>query len=69
MPPHDIYTEGAVSEGAAFMNVFPKRVNSHAARTDKSQGSGVGDGGGKLAGGNVGHAALYEGALGPQKLV
>jgi hypothetical protein len=45
------------------LDVLPQRLSVHAACADKTQRTGVGAGGGKLAGGDVGHSALNDGVF------
>ena len=54
----------------AAADVLPQGIRiPHAARADEAQGPGIGAGGRKLAGGDVGHTALNDGVLRPQNLV
>ena len=66
---HDVYTKGLVGQLPAAADVLAQGIGIHAARTDDAQCTGVGAGGGELAGGNVGHAALNDGVFRPQDLV
>ncbi len=62
---HDVHAEG-LGRQCLQRRMFSRRVSaSHAARADDAQRSRVGAGGGKLAGGDVGHAALNDGISGP----
>ena len=47
----------------------PQGLRIHAARADEAQRPGIGHSGGKLAGGDIGHAALDQGKLGPQDFI
>ena len=58
---HDVHAKGLVGQCAAAADVFPQGVRVHAAGTDQPQRPGVGTGSGKLARGDIGHAALYNG--------
>ena len=49
--------------------MLTQHVGVHAARADEAQGPRVGHGGGKLSGGDVGHAALDQWELSPQQFV
>ena len=69
MHEHDVHAEGLIGQGTAQMDVLPEGLRAHAARADKAQGTRVRNGSGKSAGGDVGHAALDKGELGPQDLV
>ena len=60
---HDVDAERLVGERLAAVDVLPQRLSVHAACTDKTQRTGVGAGSGKLAGGDVGHAALNDGVF------
>ena len=66
---HDVYAKGLVGQLPAAADVLAQGIGIHAARTDDAQCTGVGTGGGKLAGGNVCHAALNDGVFRPQDLV
>ena len=52
-----------VGQLLATADVLAQSVGIHAARTDDAQRSCIGAGGGKLAGGDVGHAALNDGVF------
>ena len=58
---HDVHAKGLVGQCAAAADVFPQGVRVHAAGADQPQRPGVGTGSGKLARGDIGHAALYNG--------
>ncbi len=60
---HDVDAERLVGERLAAVDVLPQRLSVHAACADKAQRTGVGAGGGKLAGGDVGHSALNDGVF------
>ena len=60
---HDVDAERLVGERLAAADVLPQRLSVHASCADKAQRTGVGAGGGKLAGGDVGHAALNDGVF------
>ena len=62
---HDVHAEGLGRQLLAAADVLAQGVGVHAARADDAQRSRVGAGGGKLAGGDVGHAALDDGISGP----
>ena len=66
---HDVHAEGFIGQGLAPADVLPQGVGIHAPRADQAQGPGVGHGGGEFAGGDVGHAALDQGKLGPQQFI
>ena len=66
---HDVHAEGFAGKSFGGADVAAQGFGVHAARADQPQGTGVGAGGGELAGGDVGHAALDEGKLGSQKFV
>ena len=63
MHEHDVHAEGLVGQLLAAADVLAQGVGVHAACTDDAQRTGVGAGGGKLAGGDVGHAALNDGVF------
>ncbi len=60
---HDVHAEGLVGQLLAAADVLAQGVGVHAARADDAQRTRVGAGGGKLAGGDVGHAALDDGVF------
>ena len=62
---HDVHAERLVCQLFAAADVLAQGVGVHAARADDAESSRVGAGGGKLAGGDVGHAALNDGISGP----
>ena len=66
---HDVHAEGLIGEGAAAADALLEHLGGHAARADEAQSAGVGHGGGKLGGGDVGHTALDKGELDPQPFV
>ena len=66
---HDIHAKGTVRQGPAPAYALPKARCIHAASADESQGAGVGDGGGKFGGGNIGHTALNNGEFRTQQLI
>ena len=66
---HDVHAKGLVGQFTAAADVLAQGIGIHAARTDDAQRTGVGAGGGKLAGGDVGHATLNDGVFRPQDLV
>ena len=66
---HDVHAEGLVGQLLAAADILAQGVGVHAARADDAQCSCIGTGGGKLAGGDVGHAALNDGVLRPQNFV
>ena len=66
---HDVDAEGFVGPLPADVDLLAEDVGGHAAGADKTQSTGVGYSGGKLAGGDVGHAALDNGELDPQHIV
>ena len=63
MHEHDVHAERLVGQLLAAADVLAQGVGIHAARTDDAQCSRIGAGSGKLAGGNVGHAALNDGVF------
>ena len=63
MHEHDVHAKRLVGQLFAAADVLAQGVGIHAARTDDAQRTRVGAGGGKLAGGNVGHAALNDGVF------
>ena len=69
MHEHDVHAKGLVGPFTTAADVGPQLLGVHAAGTDQAQRARVGTGGGKLAGGNVGHAALNNGVSGTQKFV
>ena len=67
---HDVDAERFVGQLTAAADVRAQFLAAvHAAAADKPQRPGVGAGGRKLAGGDVGHAALDDGVTGAQKFV
>ena len=69
MHQHDVDAERLVGELFGAADILPQRIGIHTARTDQTQRAGVGAGGGKFAGGNVGHAALNQRIPGTENLV
>ena len=63
MHEHDVHAERLVGQLLAAADVLAQGVGIHAARTDDAQRSRIGAGSGKLAGGDVGHAALNDGVF------
>ena len=63
MHEHDVHAERLVGQLLAAADVLAQGVGVHAARTNDAQRTRVGAGGGKLAGGNVGHTALNDGVF------
>ena len=67
---HQIDPEGLVRQALADADLLTQQVCiQHPAGGDDAQRPRVGAGGGKFAGGDVGHAALDNGELRPQQLV
>ena len=66
---HEIDAEGLVRQLLGPADLLAEPIAVPAAGGDHAQGPGVGAGGGELAGGNVGHAALNDGETGPQDLI
>ena len=66
---HQVDAEGLVRQLLGPADLLAEAVAVPAAGGDHAQGAGVGAGGGELAGGDVGHAALDKGILGPQDLI
>ena len=66
---HQVDAEGLVRQLLGPADLLAETVAVPAAGGDHAQGPGVGAGGGELAGGDVGHAALDEGILGSQDLI
>ena len=60
---HDVHAEGLVRQLLAAADVLTQGVGVHAACADDAQRTCVGAGSGKLAGGDVGHAALDDGVF------
>ena len=62
--------EELVRQALADMNLLPEQIRlQHSAGGDDAQCAGIGAGGGKLAGGDVGHTALDKGVLGSQDFI
>ena len=67
---HQVHAEGLVRQALADADLLAQQVRlQHPAGGDDAQGPHVRAGGGKFAGGDVGHAALDNGELRPQQLV
>ena len=67
---HQIDPKGLVRLGPADCNLVAQFLSGpEGAGGDDAQGPGVGAGGGEFAGGDVGHAALDDGELRPQKFI
>ena len=67
---HQIDPEGLVGQAFADADLLPQQLcPGHSPGGDHPQGSGVGTGGGKFTGGDVGHAALDNGELCPQDFI
>ena len=69
MHQHDVDAERFIGERLAAADVLPQGLDVHAACADEAQRTGVGAGGGELAGGDVGHAALNDGVFRTQNFV
>ena len=66
---HDVHAERLVCQLFAAADVLAQGVGVHAASADDAESSRVGAGGGKLAGGDVRHAALNDGVFCPQNFI
>ena len=67
---HQVHAEGLARQALADADLLAQQVRlQHPAGGDDAQGPRVRAGGGKFAGGDVGHAALDNGELRPQQLV
>ena len=69
MHQHDVHTERLVGQLLAAADVLAQGIGIHAAGPNDAQRTCVGAGGGKFAGGNVGHAALNDGVFCAQNFV
>ena len=66
---HQVDAEGLAGVRLGGADLGPQGLGVHPAGGNQAQGTRVGHGGGEGAGGDVGHAALDDGELNPQKLV
>ena len=66
---HQVDAEGLAGVRLGGADLGPQGLGVHPAGGNQAQGTRVGHGGGERSGGDVGHAALDDGELNPQKLV